>query len=217
MEGLRERKKLQTRQALGLAAMRLAVDRGLHNVRIEDVAAQAGVSTRTFNNYFASKHEAICALAVDRARQIGDELRARPGSEPFWQAVTQAVLAQYGIDEVPDAEWIAGVRLVTGEPALVGEHLKAQAEMGRTLAEAIGERLGSGRGDLLPQLVAGAVTIAVDAALERWLAADPPTAPGPLVRRNLRTVAAYLTVPVAATALVTKTKTGTGTGTEERT
>jgi hypothetical protein len=60
--GLRERKKIATRQALGLAAMRLAIERGLDNVLVEDIAEAAGVSTRTFNNYFASKYEAICAL-----------------------------------------------------------------------------------------------------------------------------------------------------------
>jgi AcrR family transcriptional regulator len=194
VEGLRERKKLQTRRALGHAAMRLAVDRGLHNVRVEDVAAQAGVSTRTFNNYFSGKNEAICALAVDHARQIGDDLQARPVSEPFWQAFTQAVLAQYGTDDVPDPEWTAGVRLVTSEPALIGEHPKAQAELERTLAAAIAVRLEADADDLLPRIVAGAVTIAVDAALKRWLA-DPPTAMGPLVRSHLRSVAACLIVP----------------------
>src|SRR5580698_6176379 len=60
--GLRERKKVATRKALGMAAMRLAVERGLEHVLVEDIAEAAGVSARTFNNYFASKYEAICAL-----------------------------------------------------------------------------------------------------------------------------------------------------------
>src|SRR5688572_21330773 len=97
--GLRERKKLATRQALGYAAMRLAVERGLDNLLVEDIAAAANVSPRTFNNYFSSKYEAICALAVDRARRAGDALRRRPRSEPFWEAVIAAVLAEYaGMD-----------------------------------------------------------------------------------------------------------------------
>ncbi len=76
--GLRERKKLATRHALSTAAMRLAIERGLDNVLVEDIAEAAGVSARTFNNYFASKYEAICALQQDRATRIGDALRCRP-------------------------------------------------------------------------------------------------------------------------------------------
>src|ERR1700686_4935193 len=94
--GLRERKKLATRQALGAAAMRLAVERGLENVLVEDIAAAAEVSPRTFNNYFASKYEAICALALDRSFQIGEALRERPASESLWDAVRNAVLDVYG-------------------------------------------------------------------------------------------------------------------------
>src|SRR5246127_3717437 len=97
--GLRERKKLATRQALGMAAMRLAIERGLDNVLVEDIADAAGVSARTFNNYFASKYEAICALQQARAVRIGDALRARPAGEPLWESVTQAVLSQF--DQAP--------------------------------------------------------------------------------------------------------------------
>ncbi|HSZ46983.1 MAG TPA: helix-turn-helix domain-containing protein, partial [Streptosporangiaceae bacterium] len=48
---MRERKKIATRQALGVAAMKLAIARGLDNVLVEDIAEAAGVSPRTFNNY----------------------------------------------------------------------------------------------------------------------------------------------------------------------
>src|SRR6516164_5800995 len=102
VSGLRERKKLAVRRALGSAAVRLAVERGVENVTIEDITAEAGVSLRTFGNYFSSKYEAICALGTDRARRIGAELLARPAGEPLWEALVNAALAHY---EGADGEW----------------------------------------------------------------------------------------------------------------
>jgi len=79
MAGLRERKKLATRQALSSAALRLAIERGLDNVTIEDITAEADVALRTFRNYFASKYEAVAAIGADRARRIGMSLLERSG------------------------------------------------------------------------------------------------------------------------------------------
>ena len=192
--GLRERKKLATRKALGMAAMRLAIERGLDNVLVEDIAEAAGVSARTFNNYFASKYEAICALQQDRAVRIGEALRARPAGEPLWESVTQAVLSQFGPAlngggpaSQPSKDWIAGFRLVVTTPALVGEYLKVQGLAQYHLAAAIAERLGtSTETDMFPRIMAGAVSAAMQAAMERWLHSDPPVPLAPLMRQSLR-------------------------------
>lgn len=188
--GLRERKKLATRRALGIAAMQLAIERGLENVHVEDIAERAGVSPRTFSNYFSGKYEAICCLATDRAAAIGDALRARPPAEPLWEAITHAVLSQYGpAGQVPDPDWLAGVRLVTSSPALRGEYLKSHYLTQRILAEAIAERTGTDTGrDLFPRVIAGAVSAATQVAMECWLFADTPAAIAPLVRRALETL-----------------------------
>jgi AcrR family transcriptional regulator len=196
--GLRERKKLATRQALGIAAMRLAVERGLDNVHVDDIAAEAGVSPRTFSNYFASKYEAICALPMDRAQQIGKALRERPAAEPLWEAITHAVLQQYAAaDQAPEKNWITGVRLVVSSPVLQGEYLKSNYVMQHVLAEAIAERTGTDtESDMFPLVIAGAVTAATQVAMERWLFADPPAALAPLMRLVLRQLTEAL--PAAA-------------------
>jgi AcrR family transcriptional regulator len=186
-DGLRARKKLATRRAISIAAMRLAVQRGLDNVHVEEIAAEAGVSARTFSNYYAGKYEAICALAMDRGRQTGAALLARPPGEPLGEAITCAVLEQYAAAEhAPDKEWIEGLRLVVRSPALQGEYLKTHYVTQRALAAAIAERTGTDPdADMFPLVIAGAVSAATQVAMERWLLSDPPAALGPIIRLAL--------------------------------
>jgi AcrR family transcriptional regulator len=186
--GLRERKKLETRRALGAAAMRLAVERGLENLLVEDIAAAAGVSPRTFNNYFASKYEAICALALDRSFRIGEALRGRPAGESLWDAVRNAVLDVYASDSTArDPQFMAGIRLVTSSPMLRGEYLKALSVIQYDLAGAITERTSGGPAadTFFTRALAGAIAAVVQAAAERWLFADPPVALAPLIKDAL--------------------------------
>src|ERR1700731_1261222 len=129
VSGRRQRKKLAVRRALSSAAVRLAVERGLENVTIEDITAEADVSVRTFGNYFSSKYEAICATGTDRARRIGAALLARPADEPLWEAIVGAMLAHYeGAAQAPDGEWMARLKLVLATPAIRGEYLKINSE-----------------------------------------------------------------------------------------
>lgn len=168
--GLRERKKLATRQALTWAAIRLAVDRGLENVHVEDIAAAAGVSPRTYNNYFGSKYEAICAATVDRAELIGEALLARPAEESLAEALLAAMMTYYRPpDGELDREWVSAVRLVMSAPALRGEALKAAARTEELLAEAIAQRCGRDLDtDMYPRVVAAVANGSAQAGIRHW-------------------------------------------------
>jgi AcrR family transcriptional regulator len=195
--GLRERKKLETRQNLGSAALRLALERGLENITAEDIAAAVGVAPRTFWNYFSSKQDAICAPALDRARLIGASLRVRPAGEPLWEALSQAVLEHYRETDQPlAAQQLTAIRLLTGSPAISGEYLKVTAAAQCALAEAIADRTGAdAEQDMQPMILAGAITAAAQAALLRWSLATPPVPLGPLLRLALQQLAAAFQVP----------------------
>ena len=67
MEGLRERKKRQTRDAIAAAAMELFQARGFEEVTVADVARAADVSEKTVFNHFPTKEDLVFAR--------GDELR----------------------------------------------------------------------------------------------------------------------------------------------
>jgi AcrR family transcriptional regulator len=182
--GLRERKKVATREALSAAALRLARERGPENVRVDDIAEAAGVSPRTYNNYFSSREQAIMvALAAERGARVGAALRLRPADEPLEQAVVAAVIEQYAGDGEPDHDALA---LITSAPALQAEFLDTIAAIERPLAEAIAARTGTGgssdgdsgsdgRGDLGSEVLAAAVSAAARVAAERWLRPEPHT------------------------------------------
>lgn len=90
--GLRERKKADTRKALSDAALQLAIQEDFDNVTREAIAALAGVSLRTFNNYFTGKYEALAYWQSERMRTGIAELRRRPRDEPLWTSITASVL-----------------------------------------------------------------------------------------------------------------------------
>ncbi|GAA0900291.1 TetR family transcriptional regulator [Pseudonocardia zijingensis] len=197
--GLREQKKQQTRAALSWAALRLAVERGLAGVTVDDIAAEAGVSPRTFNNYFSGKHEAIVWRHLDRFARIAELLRARPADEPLWTALAGAAGTVFAPTEPgPTAEWTAGVRLLLAQPELRGEFVKAASAAERELALAVGERTGTDPDrDMYPRLVAAAVGSAVHVASEQWLRTEPPVALDVLLADALEQLATGLPDPRA--------------------
>jgi AcrR family transcriptional regulator len=165
--GMRERKKLATREALSAAALRLALEHGPQNVRVDDIAEAAGVSPRTYNNYFSSREQAIMVgLAAERGARVAAALRARPVDEPLEHAVAGALIEQYSDDGEPDPDALA---LITSAPALQTEFLDTIAAIERPLAEAIAARTADSQGGLGPEVLAAAVSGAARVAAERWL------------------------------------------------
>jgi AcrR family transcriptional regulator len=163
----RDRQREETRRDLALAAFELARERGLANVRVPEIALAAGVSTRTFNNYFASKEQAIAWPAGRHAAGMAMALRGRPAGEPLGEALVAVFTGQYRPpreDGLPP-HWLRDFRsLVACEPALHGEYLTAMAEAERELADAIAARMPAGellRARVLATMVAGAERAAV--------------------------------------------------------
>ncbi|MEV0408104.1 TetR family transcriptional regulator [Actinoallomurus sp. NPDC050550] len=204
--GLRERKKQETRTALSWATIRLSVERGWDDVTVEDIAAEANVSVRTFRNYFSSKAEAVVARHVDRMLHVADDLRARPADEPLPEAIRHAVLARFapepGDDRPPRSrewldQWVKGIRLMLTEPDVQAEFVKVNLIVQKELAEAIAERTGTdATRDLYPTLVAAATGAATTAAIDHWLRSDDPTVPvGALLNDALDRLWAGLPVP----------------------
>ena len=188
--GLRERKKLATKQALALAALQLAVQRGLENVRVEDITDAVNVSRRTFTNYFSCKEEAIASLNTARFTQAVEALRGRPAGEPLKDSLAEVFAGEHEAATQLGPERNEQIRMMMTSPALQGEALKALVQTEGPLAKAIAERTGADpQSDLRPHVLAAAVMAAVRAATEHWIASDGATALPDLIREAVRQVA----------------------------
>lgn len=177
---LRERNRIATRDAIANASVRLAKRSGLDKLRVEDIAREAGVSTRTFSNYFSNKYEALTARHVDTMHHVAKALERRPAEEPFWQALSNAILAHWvdseGSERSATRAAVAELRLLFGDRNMQGEILKAGIADNSELGLAIARRTGTDiRHDLYPRLVAGAVTATVQIAIDTFLNASAPT------------------------------------------
>ncbi|MEU6133206.1 helix-turn-helix domain-containing protein [Saccharopolyspora sp. NPDC047091] len=192
--GLRERKKQATREALRAAALRLAVEHGPDQVRVEDIAEAAGVSPRTYNNYFASREQAIAsAVTADRESRIAAAVVDRPAGVRLADAVTDAVVQQCAGTGEHDRD---ALLLITTRPALRGAFLGATTDIERPLAAAIAER-SPGTEALTARVLAASVAAAVRIALENWLqpagSADGLVVPTGSLPDRLRAALAPLT------------------------
>jgi AcrR family transcriptional regulator len=198
---LRMRKRAVVRAALGDAARRLVLKQGLDQVLVQDIAAEAGVSARTFNNYFSSKEEAVFASAFDRTARIVLALRQRPASEPLWQSLTEAFLQQFPAEGHIVAEMALQARMVADSPGLLAEQLKMYAAIERMLARELAERLGVDlREDLLPRLAASIAVAAARVAFEYWLDLQADRPFRPLLAQALHEAGAGLSATTAGTS-----------------
>lgn len=195
--GLRERKKLATRLALHRAALQLVAERGLDHVSVDDIAARADVSPRTFFNYFATKDDAVLGLDPGAMQQQVDAFRARPADESPVEAMRAVARVQAEEMARETDLWPLRMRVIEQHPVLIGKLAAKFGESERALAAAIAERTGTDPDtDVYPGLLAATGGAAMRTALHLWGHAGDFTASLPdLVDRAWDALAAGLPAP----------------------
>ncbi|MFC3999224.1 TetR/AcrR family transcriptional regulator [Nocardiopsis sediminis] len=204
--GLRERKKLATRQALQSAAVDLVLERGLDDVTVDDIAAAANVSTRTFFNYFASKDDALIGegplLYSDEARQVF----AEGGPTGHLLEDLKLLLLSPATDHNDDAEPLFDrvhmlKRIVEKEPQLGPRVMASFAAAETAMAGAIAARLGDDpENDIRPQIIAAVGTTAMRYSMRRVKCLGDVDADTADLRREFDQVFDVLTETFTATS-----------------
>jgi AcrR family transcriptional regulator len=134
----RTERRERTRAALQEAALALSEAAPWNEVSIDAIAAAAGVSRRTFFNYFQSKAEVFASLEADPAGSLVAALRRQPASLRPWAALSQALA-----EVLPDSDDGAYERIIAlwREPEVASLLYSARVEMRDLLAAVLRERI----------------------------------------------------------------------------
>jgi AcrR family transcriptional regulator len=163
--GLRDRKKLKTRDAIRREAMRLFGANGYPNTTIEQIAEAADIAPSTFFRYFPSKESVLMADDLDEVTVAA--LSRQPADMPSLQAFRRAI--EITFTTVSDDSWRferARIRMVLTIPELKIAQLEAYQRTVARLAEAESKRTGRDPNDLGPRVFMGALAGGLMAALE---------------------------------------------------
>ncbi|WP_214104581.1 TetR/AcrR family transcriptional regulator [Acrocarpospora catenulata] len=183
MTGLRERKKAAIRQAVHETALRLAVERGIDNVTIDEIAEAAGISRRSFSNYFTGKEDALIHPDGQQIRAIVDAVRTRPPGEPAWAAMRAVIRGIVREDEQTVQGWAIRTRLALQHPAILAVQLGKHAALERDLAGVVAER--DGVDPVRAQVLATAFLAGLRIALRRWIQEELTAHPADIIEQVL--------------------------------
>jgi TetR/AcrR family transcriptional regulator, regulator of mycofactocin system len=157
-----------SRRELQRIAFRLFDAHGFDNTTIEQIAAEAGVSERTFFRYFTTKASVLWAEFESEVLAIRDALADVPDRVPMMDAIRTAVVAanHYRAEDVPEMRM--RMALIATEPALSFGAAEHYAHWEQAVSDFAARRLGLPAESLYPLAVGRTVLAACRAAYDRW-------------------------------------------------
>jgi AcrR family transcriptional regulator len=176
-EGLRERKKRQTRESIVSAAMELFAQRGFDEVTVAEIARAADVSEKTVFNHFPTKEDLAFEHGRERVAALAEALRARPAGTPLvavFRRNSEAFIER--VERGPAEDITAGPRVFMGSRALHERLFLDWEREAQLFAPIIAEQTGAPPDDLVPLVVARTLAwthrVIVRAGFKRLLAGE---------------------------------------------
>lgn len=162
----RELNKAATRQNITDAALQLLRTNGPGNFTAEDIAETAGISRRTFFNYFNSTDAALAAITHSFLDNAIQQLRLRPAEEPILESAQAALMA---LADPAAVAPLAELFSLTSESLLMSQsELEAWDYCREQITAVVRERSPDTGGDLFAHALAGSVIACGKAALDIW-------------------------------------------------
>ena len=165
----------RTREALRRAAMNRFGSQGVEATSAEQIAADAGVTLRTFYRHFPSKHDLLFADYDSGLQWFRGALAARPEGEPIVESVRAAIFAfPYDVEALSQ---MAAVRAAELEPERIVTHMRrVEADVSDAVIEHLERRLADAEARRLDVVVtARCIAAALFGAMEVWMQRDRRT------------------------------------------
>lgn len=156
-------------------AMELFLARGFDATTIDDIAAAAGISRRSFFRYFGTKEDVVLGDLATRGDLIRQALEARPDSEDAWQALCAALHSVKDSIYETSEEMLAVVKMVHQTPSLRGRCLEKHLQWQAMLVPEVRRRLGADPSDPLDvraEALVASVLTCLDVAGQAWGRSD---------------------------------------------
>jgi AcrR family transcriptional regulator len=164
-EGLRERKKQQTRQLIAEIARRRFAEDGFERVTVAEIAREADVAEKTVFNYFPTKEDLFYHRLESFEAELLSAIRERGPGETVLDAFKRFLLAPRGVFAslgAGDARAARDrrrtvTRVITDSPALLAREQQVFKHYTESLAALLAEETGARVGDVEPWVAATAL------------------------------------------------------------
>ncbi|MEP9378007.1 helix-turn-helix domain-containing protein [Aquabacter sp. CN5-332] len=181
--GLRDRKRRQTRARIQGAARALFLERGYEGTTVDEIAAAADISRRTFFHYFSSKEDLVHSWQDDFKAALMAGVAAAPAEASLWEASEAAILGAIG--KVNREEALAFEAMKQCTPALKARDQLKYEQLEQVFATALEKRLPPDAPALSARFVAMMAVGALRLLGESWSRDAPEEAPEAYARRLL--------------------------------
>ncbi|MEW2283824.1 TetR/AcrR family transcriptional regulator [Streptomyces sp. NPDC047841] len=165
--GLRERKKIKTREAIRAATYALIEEQGYDATTIDQIADRAEVSPSTVFRYFPAKEDIV--LTDEFGSLMVEELRARPAGEPWTDSVRHVMHKAVDAMTAEDPDMVrVRAHLAVRVPAVRSRMVESMSQTGRLLRAALAERSGPAADSLEARVYATALVGGLLEATMSW-------------------------------------------------
>lgn len=166
-----------TRDAVRARIAAVAIERfdtdGFDEVTVEQIAAEVGISARSFHRYFPAKEDAVVGDPARHREALADAFRARSATEPVWSALREAFVEMVGRGSGDDPETgRRSVRVMTSTPSLRARNLEKHQAWADALTPLVEARLGGTDVTLRARTLVQAALGCFDVAVSTWATED---------------------------------------------